>query len=224
MRSLGRAIPSPAMAVALTALFVALGGTGYAASHLQTSGGSSNAQTAKKKKPKPVSDAAEDKKQVEKLAPHLSVSFAKTAGSAATAGSATTAGSAATAGSATTAGSAASATNANHASSADSATTAGNGFKGFAEIATGGEMSNTSGFGGAVVDHLGAGAYCISGLSFTPVHVQVSLISPDAGLTIAAGIGKGPSSCPENTQVRVFTKTSGGTLTDPLSGFFILLI
>ena len=45
-------LPSPSMAVAMTALFVALGGTGYAATQLP--GGPSDVHAAKKKKKKPA--------------------------------------------------------------------------------------------------------------------------------------------------------------------------
>src|SRR5579862_7452865 len=90
--------PSPAMAVALVALFSALGGTGYAATKLIHS---PKAKIAK------AGDTAADTKLIKKLAPGLSVSFAHTAGSANTA---------------TNAGHASSADSATHATSADSAT------------------------------------------------------------------------------------------------------
>jgi hypothetical protein len=86
--------PSPALVIALIALFVALGGTSYAASKVIVT----------KHK-----DAKADTKLVKKLAPSLSVKHAKTANSATTAAHAT---------------SADSATNATHATSADSATNA----------------------------------------------------------------------------------------------------
>src|SRR5207248_4032988 len=89
-------LPSPAVVIAMVALFAALGGTSFAATKVIT---------AKHK------DAKADTKLVKKLAPSLSVKHAKTAGSAATATHATTAGSA---------------TNATHATSADSATNATN--------------------------------------------------------------------------------------------------
>lgn len=57
MRSTGVRLPSPAMAVALLALFVALGGTGYAASQLP--GGNGDALAARKKAP---SESKQDKR------------------------------------------------------------------------------------------------------------------------------------------------------------------
>jgi hypothetical protein len=93
--------PSPALVISLVALFLALGGTSYAAGKVITS----------KHK-----DAKADTKLVKKLAPTLSVKHATTADSATTAGSATTA---------TSATSATSATNATHATSADTATALG---------------------------------------------------------------------------------------------------
>jgi len=86
--------PSPAFAISLIALFLAHGGTSFAASKVIT---------AKHK------DAKADTKLVKKLAPKLSVKHAKTANSAANATHAT---------------SADSATNATHATSATTATNA----------------------------------------------------------------------------------------------------
>jgi hypothetical protein len=92
--------PSPAMVVAIIALFVSLGGTGYAASQLSTSPTAGVAKKAKKKPKPPPPDASADKTLFQSLIPGAHVAFA------------------------TSAGSATSATNANHASSADSATNA----------------------------------------------------------------------------------------------------
>ncbi len=94
--------PSPAMVVAFIALFVALAGTGYAAT----------ATTAKKPK---HADAKKDTALIKKLAPKLSVKHAKTANSAKTANTATTANFATTAGTATSASDATIANNANNA-------------------------------------------------------------------------------------------------------------
>jgi len=69
-------VPSPAFIISLIALFLALGGTSYAASKLILS-------TDK--------DAKADAKLVRKLAPSLKVQYAKTAGIAGNAASATTA-------------------------------------------------------------------------------------------------------------------------------------
>lgn len=63
-----RTLPSPAMVVAITALFVALGGTGYAASALTSRYGA--AQTAKKKKSK-HSDRAQDLALIQSVASTL---------------------------------------------------------------------------------------------------------------------------------------------------------
>ena len=98
--------PSPAFAISLIALFLAHGGTSFAASKVIT---------AKHK------DAKADTKLVKKLAPKLSVKHAKTANSAANATHATSADSATNA---THATSADSATNATHATSATTATNA----------------------------------------------------------------------------------------------------
>lgn len=71
-------VPSPAMAVACLSLFVALGGTGYAAS--QFSQRSAGATIAKKhKKKKPPSETATDTALINKLAPGLSVARSGTA-------------------------------------------------------------------------------------------------------------------------------------------------
>jgi trimeric autotransporter adhesin len=110
--------PSPSMAIALTALFISLGGTGYAATQIDRS---PTASAAKKKAKPPANDNGADKKLFNSLIPGAHVAFAANAGSAGTAGSAA---SAATAAHATTADSATSATNATHATTADSATVA----------------------------------------------------------------------------------------------------
>jgi hypothetical protein len=84
--------PSPAFVISMVALFLALGGTSFAASKVIT---------AKHK------DAKADTKLVKKLAPSLSVKHAKTANSATSATHATSADNATNATHATTAGSAA---------------------------------------------------------------------------------------------------------------------
>jgi hypothetical protein len=73
MRKSHFGLPSPAMVVAVSALFVALGGTGYAATQLGHSG-RSPASTG--------NDNASDTKLVKQLAPTLSVATAKHAGTA----------------------------------------------------------------------------------------------------------------------------------------------
>jgi hypothetical protein len=112
MKRFDRIMPSPAMAVALTALFIALGGTGYATVAISARNGAS----AAKKKP---SQASRELALVKAYLKSHSVPKALLANAAANATNAT---SAAHAASATTSGSAASAL---HAASADSATTAG---------------------------------------------------------------------------------------------------
>ena len=111
-------LPSPAMAVAVTALFVALGGTGYAATQLPANG---DVHSAAKKHKKPSTDTSPDTSLFNKLfakandnaqdlgglTAYLGVTAVPNAKHASTADSATTA------------------ANANHASSADNATTAG---------------------------------------------------------------------------------------------------
>jgi hypothetical protein len=71
------------------------------------------------------------------------------------------------------------------------------------------------------INHLTAGAYCISGLSFTPKNVVATPESPGGNFDPEVGIGAPPSSCPAPTQVRVFFRNSAGTLTD--KNFFVLL-
>jgi hypothetical protein len=73
----------------------------------------------------------------------------------------------------------------------------------------------------ANVTHLPPGGYCISGLGFTPKNVVATLESPpaNADLNVAVALGKGPSSCPAGTQIRVFIKTGANVFLD--SNFFI---
>jgi hypothetical protein len=67
--------------------------------------------------------------------------------------------------------------------------------------------ANSKGIATANVTKIGAGAYCISGLAFTPKNPVATLESPLSApdLIIRVGIGVGPSACAAGTQVRVFT-------------------
>src|SRR5436190_11856114 len=103
--------PSPAFVISLIALFLALGGTSYAASKVIIT----------KHK-----DAKADTTLVKRLAPSLSVKNAKTANNATNATNATNAVNATHATSADSATNATNAVNATHATSADSATNATN--------------------------------------------------------------------------------------------------
>jgi hypothetical protein len=76
--------PSPALVISVLALFVALGGTGYAA----TQAGGPSAQAAKKKS---GSDTKADKKLIKSMLGSAHVAFATTAGSATTAATASNA-------------------------------------------------------------------------------------------------------------------------------------
>ncbi|HUB04851.1 MAG TPA: hypothetical protein VMA76_07270, partial [Solirubrobacteraceae bacterium] len=114
--------PSPALVISAIALFVALGGTSYAAGEL----GRAPVATGAKAEPKRKPGNAQETALIRKLAHTLSVKYAKTSGSAATAGSAVTAGSAITAGSAATATNATNAVNAVNATNALNAVNATN--------------------------------------------------------------------------------------------------
>lgn len=92
-------LPSPALVLSVLALILALGGTALAAGSVSTA--------------KRHADVKQDKKLIRKMAKHLSVKHAKTAGHANTAANATHA---------TTADSATNADNATHATSSDTAT------------------------------------------------------------------------------------------------------
>ncbi len=115
MRKHSLRTPSPATALALIALVVAVSGPGYAATRVV-------GQSATTKKPQRHSDAVQDRTLfntlLRKALPHARVAFATSARTATTATHASSADNASTATSATTA------TNAAHASSADSASTA----------------------------------------------------------------------------------------------------
>jgi hypothetical protein len=160
MVKITRRLPSPAMVVAVIALFVALGGTGYAASTLvhapRTAKKHRKAKPKPKAKPTATDDTAADNGLITSRAPGLSVAFAKSAGSADSATSASTADHAtnadhsSSADHASSADSATNATNASHASSADSATSAGH--------ATSADSATTASTAGA----LGSVAYRVS--------------------------------------------------------------
>jgi hypothetical protein len=105
------------MVVSVVALFVALGGTGYAAAKLSNQ---SQARVAEAAKPK-CNEKCQDTKLIKSLFPGASVAKAKLAKFATSAGKATFATSAGTATSATSATSATHATNADNATRATSA-------------------------------------------------------------------------------------------------------
>lgn len=116
--------PSPALVISAIALFVALGGSSYAAGAL----GHAPVATAAKAKHKRKSPTQSELEAalIKKLAPGLSVKYAKTAGSAVTASEATSAINASNATNATHATSATTAVSATTAASAATATDATN--------------------------------------------------------------------------------------------------
>jgi hypothetical protein len=120
-RTFGVRTPSPAMVVGATALFAALGGTGYGATRLGSHQPAA-AVAAHHPKPKP-NDNKQDTNLVNRLAPGLSVEFAQNAGSASNAANAANA---ANATNASHADNSDNATNATHAGTADNATNATN--------------------------------------------------------------------------------------------------
>jgi hypothetical protein len=111
-------LPSPAMAVALIALFVALGGTGYAVTKINGNSLTNRSVAAKKLKRDQVGGAEVNESKLGQ------VPSAKLADSAAKANRATSADSADVAASANTAVNAQTAANAGHATTADTATNA----------------------------------------------------------------------------------------------------
>jgi hypothetical protein len=84
-----------------------------------------------------------------------------------------------------------------------------------------GAVSLGRGLASANVKRIAAGAYCISGLNFTPVHVEATIESPGANFDPEVGIGVGPSSCPAGSQARAFTRNKLGLLAD--HNFFLSL-
>lgn len=135
MRKFSSRLPSPAMAVALTSLFIGLGGTGYAATQLSHSP-RAGAAKKHKHKPKPTGgDTNADTALVKSLAPNLSV------GHAINADNATHATNADNATHATKADSATSATTATTAATANALTAP----EAFHEIGAGGEPAFQNG-------------------------------------------------------------------------------
>ena len=85
----------------------------------------------------------------------------------------------------------------------------------FGLVAAGGQVSNAEGMSTANVIRIGVGAYCVSGLSFTPQSPIATLSSPfGGGSFVEAGLGKGPSVCLVGTQVRIFTAAANGAAAD----------
>jgi hypothetical protein len=129
MDRIARYLPSHAMLVAYVALFVALGGTGYAADQLATHAPAVAAKKKKAKVSKQIDGSTIKKGSIpgDRLKGNSVTGAqinASTLGTVPTATNATKAGHASSADTATHANNADSATNANHATTADTATTA----------------------------------------------------------------------------------------------------
>jgi hypothetical protein len=97
----------------------------------------------------------------------------------------------------------------------------------YAHVLSGGSVdaANTKNIASGNVSHPSTGIYCISGLSFTPHNVVVTVDWNNGGgtplITAALGIGGG-SGCPAGTQVTVGTEDgSPGTLAN--RAFFVTL-
>jgi hypothetical protein len=209
--------PSPAFVISLIALFVALGGTTYAATGLpKNSVGTKqlkkNAVTGPKIKKGAVTAAKINTRG-------LTVPNALHATSADSATSATNATHA------TSADTATNATNATHATSATNATNAANAQPtAFARISSAGaiDSANSKNVGHVTVaGTTPAGPfYCLSGIPFTPKGAQVTIDYTDSAED-AAQVGMGANgSCPAGTQIWVSPRAydgSGGAS----AGFFI---
>jgi hypothetical protein len=190
--------PSPALVIAVIALFAALGGTAYAGFAVpKNSVGSpqlkKNAVTTKKIKNGAVTAAKIN-------SAGLTVPNAVHANSA------------------DTATSAASAANATHAATADTATSAGNGVHAYAHLLANGTVDSTlsSGITTAMVSHSpGTGIYCISGLGFTPKGVVVTPDSVNGPTSTQASVKSSAFVfCPTSDQVELVTynpNTGAGT-------------
>jgi cytoskeletal protein RodZ len=211
--------PSPALVISLLALFVALGGTSYAAITLpKNSVGAKqlkkNAVTGAKIKNGAVTASKINTKG-------LTVPDAFRATSADSATNATNATHATTADSAT---SAANATNATHATSADSATDATNAANAqpvaFAHISHAAviDAANSKNVGGVTL--VGTSTYCLTGIPFSVRGGQATIDDKDSGFEVTQfGLGGVPA-CPAGTQA--FVITFDGT-TAAAAGFFVVL-
>jgi hypothetical protein len=205
MRKYALAAPSPAMVIASVALFVALGGTGYAASQLAHSPA---AGVAKKKKKKVVSETAADKALFNNLIPSAHVAFAAAAGSASFATNAAHATSADSATSATTATSATSATTA----------TNSNQLQGFAANQL---VRATSAAAGNTVDPCGSPA-ALSGFESTTFTNAVTntVTAPVAGILVILGhtASEFDASSPAASSLRLLARLAvDGTQAGPQS-------
>jgi hypothetical protein len=218
-------VPSPAMVIAMVALFVALGGTGYAATQLDRS---PTASVAKKMK-KPASDTTTDKKLFNSLIPGAHVAFAASAGSAATAGSAASAASAVHASSADSATNATNATNASNlgglpASSYQKRTSQGNALAGARFKSDGTVVDYFNAYGGTpTVTHTsGTGVYDIKFPSAPFLDGNsVLLVTPDTPSANCTAVNADYANSGASTVIVVETKDCANTFAD--RGFHLVV-
>ena len=197
--------PSPATIISLVALFVALGGTGYAAVALapRNSVGSAqviNGSLLKKDLSKKTVAALKGNR-----GPRGPAGAAGAAGPAGSAGPAGAAGAAGAVGATGPAG-AAGAVGATGPAGANGTAVA------YARVLANGTLDATQskGITAANVSHPATGSYCFSGLSFTPHNVVASpqFVARTLGTFINNGLGY--LSCPGTSQISVGIYDDGG--------------
>jgi hypothetical protein len=93
--------------------------------------------------------------------------------------------------------------------------------KAFGLIDAGGTVSLGQGITSANVEKIGAGAYCVFGLDFTPRNAIATIETIATGDTISTGITGGGTGCPDGTQVRAFVFDKNDLSSD--HSFFLLL-
>ena len=218
--------PSPALVIAMIALIVALGGTGYAAIKLpKNSVGTrqlkNNAVTGAKVKNKSLTGADINLGSLGKVPSATDADHAANADNATNAASAAQAANATNATNATNASQAATASTATHANAAD---IAGNGFKAYAHVNADGtvDTANSSNIGNANVALLLTSSYCFHDLSFS---FHGAIVTPDHALAIpdkeAAFVAPATTDCSSQMGSQAEVATSTGPDYAPM-GFYIV--
>jgi hypothetical protein len=213
-------VPSPAMAVSLAALFVALGGTSYAAFALPN-----NSVGPRQLKNGAVTTSKLKNGAV--TASKLNVTGV-TVPSALHADTATAAASATNAGHASNADSAAHATNADtatHAINADNATHAMNGVFAFGQVRDDGSIKDASSELASVTHTAGSGLYCLVFKDAPPfIALEGSVVSEagtDPAPTLVPRVTTGQGTDCSTVQLAVRVQNTSGTLTDGRFSFIV---
>lgn len=193
--------PSPSLVISLIALFVALGGTGYAATQLPKNSVG----------PRQIKKGAVTTEKISRATRKALTGKVGATGAIGATGAAGPTGAAGAAGAQGPQG----------IQGVQGDKGAPGTAKAFGLIDSTGTVSLGQGITSANVQKIGAGAYCIFGLNFTPQNAIATIETIATGDTISTGITGGGTACPDGTQVRAFVFDKNDLASD--HSFFLLL-